>query len=200
MTNNNNKKEYNMSSSELIVEPIVEPIVEKVIVPPKKNYLNNKDILAQVALSKQRSQMTNELALMLQTLTKRYAKKGNFANYSYNDDMQAYALLMLCKTWASFDENKSNNPFAFFTQCIKNSFIQYLNQERRVRDIKDRSLVEHGFNPSFNYILEHEGDYHEKREAMMNGEIDDYTREVVTFAAPVQKNEDVDTEESVTAS
>lgn len=95
---------------------------------------------------------------------------------SYNEDMQAYALLMLCKTWASFDENKSNNPFAFFTQCIKNSFIQYLNQERRVRDIKNKSLIEHGFNPSFSYILEYEEEFHERREAAINGTLDDYTR------------------------
>lgn len=143
---------------------------------PRKNYLNNKDLMAQVKASKSKGQMTNELALMLQTLTKRYAKKGNFANYSYNEDMQAYALLMLCKTWASFDETKYNNPFAFYTQCVKNSFTQYLNQERRVRDIKDKSLIEHGFNPSYSYILEYEEDFHERREAVMNGTLDEYNK------------------------
>jgi len=138
----------------------------------KINYLNNKDLLANVIASKARGVMGNELATMLQMLTSRYAKKGNFANYSYNEDMQAYAMLMLCKTWASFDENKSNNPFAFFTQCIKNSFIQYLNQERRVRDIKNITLMEHGFNPSFSYILEHEEDFHDRREQMLNSDTD----------------------------
>ena len=82
--------------------------------------------------------MSNDLAKMLQLLTSRYAKKGNFANYTYNDDMQSYAMLMLVKTWNSFDPAKSSNPFAFFTQCIKNSFIQYLNYEKRQRDIRDR--------------------------------------------------------------
>ena len=146
---------------------------------PKKNYLNNKDLLANVIGSKKKGAMSNELALMLQTLTRRYAKKGNFANYTYNEDMQAYAMLMLCKTWSSFDPAKSDNPFAFFTQCIKNSFIQYLNQERKVRDIKDRSLIEGGFNPSFSCLLNHEEEFHERREAMLNGEIDEYTRSVV---------------------
>ena len=149
-----------------------------IVVPPKKNYLNNKDILAQVRMSKAKGTMSNELALMLQTLTRRYAKKGNFANYSYNEDMQAYAMLMLCKTWSSFDENKSDNPFAFFTQCIKNSFIQYLNQERKVRDIKNKTLIENGFNPSFSYMIEHEEDFHERREALFNGEIDTYAKSV----------------------
>ena len=158
--------------------------------PPVKNYLNNKDLLARVIESKTKGRMSDPLALMLQTLTKRYAKKGNFANYSYNEDMQAYAMLMLCKTWSSFDENKSNNPFAFFTQCIKNSFIQYLNQERKVRDIKNRSLIEHGLNPSYSYIIEHEEDYHERREAIMNGELDTYTSEKENTECPVEVNED----------
>lgn len=157
------------------IPTITFPVVEAVIpsthhVPKKVNYLNNKDLLANVVASKSKGVMSNELAKMLQMLTSRYAKKGNFANYSYNEDMQAYAMLMLCKTWASFDEQKSNNPFAFFTQCIKNSFIQYLNQERRVRDIKNITLMENGFNPSFSYILEHEEDFHDRREQMLSSD------------------------------
>lgn len=164
--------------------PITEtPVTTEVVAPtsPKKNYLNNKDLLFQVVTSKKKGIMSNELANMLLTLTSRYAKKGNFANYSYNDDMQAYAMLMLCKTWSAFDENKSSNPFAFFTQCIKHSFIQYLNQERRVRDIKNKSLIENGFNPSLSYTLDHEEEFHERREAMINGNLDEYARNNVTI-------------------
>lgn len=131
--------------------------------PPKRkvNYLNNKDLLAEVITSKKQKKMTNKLAHMLQTLAAKYAKKGNFANYTYNDDMQAYAMLMLVKTWDSFDPKKSSNPFAFFTQCIKNSFIQYLNQERRQRDIRDVMLVDNGLSPSYTY----QADYESKNKA-----------------------------------
>lgn len=137
----------------------IAPIVTGVV--KKKNYLNNKDLMAQVMMSKQYMQMNNVLAHMLQTLCKRYAKKGNFANYSYNEDMQGYAMLMLVKTWHSFNPAKSNNPFAFFTQCIKNSFIQYLNQERKQRDVKNGMLVDSGFNPSHSYMLDYEARGHE---------------------------------------
>jgi hypothetical protein len=118
-------------------------------------YLNNKDLLAQVILSKKNGKMTNELAKMLQLLTMRYGKKGNFANYTYNDDMQSYAMLMIVKTWNGFDPAKSSNPFAWFTQCIKNSFIQYLNYEKRQRDIRDEVLVDSGMLPSYNYQQEY---------------------------------------------
>jgi hypothetical protein len=140
-------------------------VVKEVFDKPKRpvKYLNNKDLLAEVVKSKQltaklgRNFMTNELAKMLQLLCARYAKKGNFANYTYNEDMQGYAMVMLVKTWNSFDPAKSSNPFAFFTQCIKNSFIQNLNMEKRQRDIKDATLVDHGLSPSYNYQYEYAG-------------------------------------------
>lgn len=124
-------------------------------VPKKKNYLNNKDLLAQVLLSKEQDQMTDKLAHMLQMLCKRYASRGNFANYTYNEDMQAYAMYMLVRTWRSFNPEKSNNPFAFFTQCVKNSFIQFLNQEKRQRVVRDELLVDAGLSPSYTYQIEY---------------------------------------------
>jgi RNA polymerase sigma factor (sigma-70 family) len=117
----------------------------------KTIYLNNRELLAAVHQSKTKGQMSDTLAKMLQLLCSKYAKKGNFVNYSYNDDMQSYAMLMLVRTWNSFNPEKSNNPFAFFTQCIKNSFIQYLNQEKRQRVIRDEMLVDQGMSPSHGF-------------------------------------------------
>lgn len=114
-------------------------------------YLSNKELLAEVKTSKELGRMTDMLAKMLQLLCSKYAKKGSFINYSYNEDMQAYAMMMLVRTWNSFDPDKSNNPFAFFTQCIKNSFIQYLNHEKRQRDVRDALLIDQGLNPSYGY-------------------------------------------------
>lgn len=124
----------------------------QVIVPGSKNiYLSNRELLAEVKKAKKKGEMSNELARMLQMLCSRYAKKGNFVNYTYNEDMQAYAMMMLVRTWNSFNPEKSSNPFAFFTQCIKNSFIQYLNQEKRQRNIRDLVLVDQGLNPSYGF-------------------------------------------------
>ena len=120
------------------------------------NYLNNNDLLAETVKSLDQGAMTDKLAHMLMTLVERYGKKGNFANYTYNDDMQAYALMMLVRTWQSFKPDRSRNAFAFFTQCVKNSFIQYLNQERRQRDIRDEMLVSSGLSPSHTYTLANE--------------------------------------------
>lgn len=114
-------------------------------------YLTNKELLAAVNESKQLGRMTDPLVKMLQLLCSKYARKGNFVNYSYNEDMQAYAMMMLVRTWNSFNPEKSDNPFAFFTQCVKNSFIQYLNQEQKQRDVRDLLLIDSGLNPSYGY-------------------------------------------------
>lgn len=128
-------------------------VEEVVVIKAKKprNYINNKDLLIQLALSKEQDQMTNDLVKMLTTLCDRYGAKSNFGGYSYLDDMKAYAMYMLVRTWRAFKPEKSSNPFAFFTQCIKNSFIQFLKKERIERDIRDQLLVENGLNPSYAY-------------------------------------------------
>jgi hypothetical protein len=95
--------------------------------------------------------MSDTSAKMLILLCSKYAKKGNFVNYSYNSDFQGYAMLMLVRNWNSFNPEKSSNPFAYFTQCIKASFIQYLNQEKRQRVIRDEILIDQGMNPSHGF-------------------------------------------------
>lgn len=121
----------------------------------RTDYINNKNLLAEVLASKELGRMSDKLARMLQLLTLKYSKKGNYAGYTYNEDMQAFAMMMLVKTWSAFNPEKSSNPFAFYTQCIKNSFKQYLNDEKRQRTVRDALYVDSGLTPSYTYQLEH---------------------------------------------
>jgi len=114
-------------------------------------YLSNKELLREILLSKEQGKMSDTLAKMLQLLCYRYSKHPGFVGYSYNEDLQSYALMMLVRTWNSFNPDKSNNPFAFYTQCIKHSFVQYLNQEKKQRTIRDNLLIDQGMSPSFGY-------------------------------------------------
>jgi hypothetical protein len=118
---------------------------------PKK-YLTNASLLEAVIKSKKAGQMSNELALMLMLLSKRIASKSNFANYSYKEDMIAEAMCNLAKHALKFDENKSNNPFAFYTSAIMHSFYQFLNTEKKHRNIRDTILLEEGYNASFGFM------------------------------------------------
>ena len=118
---------------------------------PVTEYVNNKGLLEEFKISKARGEMTPALAKMLMLICERYARKGSYVSYTYNEDMQAFALMNLVKSWKSFNPEKSNNPFAYFTSCITNSFLQYLNQERRHRNIRDALLVENGLDPSYTF-------------------------------------------------
>lgn len=114
-------------------------------------YLSNKELLPEVVKSLEKGEMTNLLAKMLLKLCQNYARKGSYINYSYNEEMQGYAMMMLVRTWKGFNPEKSENPFAFYTQCIKNSFTQYLNYESKQRRVRDHIMIDQGLNPSFNY-------------------------------------------------
>lgn len=120
-----------------------------------RNYLSNHNILEQLRLSKQQGKMNNELAKMIRLLCERYASKGNFSGYTYVEDMMSYALLNICKNWALFDETKYDNPFAYYTQYIKNSYIQYLKMEKKQRNIRDALLIDNGLDASFNFQLDY---------------------------------------------
>jgi DNA-directed RNA polymerase specialized sigma subunit len=126
----------------------------------KRAYINNKNLLIEVHASKAQGKLSNKLAQMFQTLCANYATKGCWVNYTYNEDMQAYAMLMLVKTWNGFKPEKSNNPFAFYTQCIKNSFRQYLNVEKKQRTVRDLLLVDQGLTPSYGFQEENGSDQH----------------------------------------
>lgn len=127
----------------------------------KNNYLNNKDMLAELKKSKADGKMTTELTKMIMMLCKRYGQHPWFINYSYNDDMQAFALLTVVKFWNRFDETKSTNAFAYFTQIIKRAFYQFNIQEKKHRNIRDLLLIEHGENPSHSFGNDHDSDnYH----------------------------------------
>lgn len=94
--------------------------------------------------------LTNELAKMMLKLVQRYAMRGNWRNYTFNDEMQSAALLQLSEVGLKFNEAKSQNPFAYYTATVNNSFTRVFNTEKRNQNIRDDVLQENGHMPSFN--------------------------------------------------
>lgn len=93
--------------------------------------------------------MTNELAKMLMTLCDRYATRGNWRGYSYLEEMKGYAMVHFVHMGLQFDESKSSNPFAYYTQALMNCFRRVLNIEKNHQNIRDDILVMNNYNPSF---------------------------------------------------
>lgn len=99
--------------------------------------------------SKDHGQMTRKLAHMFMKLCERYATRSNWRGYTYNDEMRSQALLQLSQIGLQFDESKSQNPFAYYTAAITNSFTRVLNIEKRSQNLRDDILEMNGLTPSY---------------------------------------------------
>ena len=99
--------------------------------------------------SKEHGQMTDNLARMFIKLCERYATRGNVRGYTYNDEMRGQAILQLTQIGLQFDESKSDNPFAYYTAAVTNSFVRIINIEKRNQNIRDDILEMNGMNPSW---------------------------------------------------
>ncbi len=104
--------------------------------------------------SKDHGQITNTLARMYIKLCERYATRGNVRGYTYNDEMRGQAILQLTQIGLQFDESKSDNPFAYFTAAVTNSFVRIINIEKRNQVIRDDLLEINGMNPSYTRMSE----------------------------------------------
>lgn len=108
--------------------------------------------------------LTPELAKMMMKLVERYGMRGNWRGYTYNDEMQSAALLQLSEVGLKFNEARSQNPFAYYTATITNSFTRVLNLEKRNQNIRDDMLQDGGYMPSFNRQLDDEAAQQRARE------------------------------------
>lgn len=115
--------------------------------------------------SKDHAKATDKLALMWMKLCERYATRGNVRGYTYNDEMRGQAILQLAQIGLQFDESKSNNPFAYYTAAVTNSFVRVINLEKRNQNIRDDILEMNDMNPS--HTRQHKGEWEAamKREA-----------------------------------
>lgn len=99
--------------------------------------------------SKDHGQMTPKLAHMFMKLCERYATRSNWRGYTYNDEMRSQSLLQLSQIGLQFDESKSQNPFAYYTAAITNSFTRVLNIEKRNQNLRDDILEMNNLTPSY---------------------------------------------------
>jgi hypothetical protein len=106
--------------------------------------------------SKDHGRITEELGKMYLMLAERYAQRSNWRGYTYVDEMKGQAILQLSQIGLQFDESKSENPFAYYTAAVTNSFTRVLNIEKRVQNIRDDILEDNGLTPSWSRQTQNE--------------------------------------------
>ena len=125
----------------------------------KGHYVTNAELLEAIEEAKKLSvkkkesppRPTSRLAKYLWLIAERYSYSPSFGGYSFREDMVAFAVVNLVANWYKFDPEKSDNPFAFYTTAVYRSFLQYLADEKKQRDIRDELLIDAGANPSFSF-------------------------------------------------
>ena len=149
----------------------------KVNFPPFKHYAYVGDEVKEVARSHwegglgnghfnpEHGKITNKLGTMFLKLVERYSHRGNWRGYTYVDEMRGQAILQLSYIGLQFNEQKSDNPFAYYTAAVNNSFTRVLNLEKRNQMIRDDILIEQGHLPSYGRQIQHENELRELREA-----------------------------------
>jgi hypothetical protein len=148
--------------ADLVDEPVLDAKHIRLNFPPFYHYRLNdakepflvgkshwKGDLEHGEFSKDHGQATRTLATMYMKLCERYATRSNWRGYTYNEEMRGQALLQLSQIGLQFDESKSQNPFAYYTAAITNSFTRILNLEKKNQNIRDDMLEQAGLNPSW---------------------------------------------------
>jgi hypothetical protein len=157
----------------------------KVNFPPFKHYIIEDDgDYREVARSHWRGDLntgdfcvdhgriTNTLGKMYLKLVERYSHRANWRGYTYVDEMRGQALLQLSYIGLKFNEAKSDNPFAYYTAAVNNSFTRVLNIEKKNQTIRDDMLIDHGHLPSYTRQLAHEEELRKLRESTVLEEND----------------------------
>ena len=126
------------------------------IVKPKKNknhYIDNKLFFQEMIDWKKKVNEAHDqgdpippvsdyIGLCFYEIAQNLAKKPNFMNYQFKDDMIGDGIencLMYC---SNFDPDKSNNPFSYFTQIIYYAFLRRIMKERKQSYVKNKMIQE----------------------------------------------------------
>ena len=106
-----------------------------------KNYINNKTLYAAMIQyknslkeaeekNKSKPQVSRYIGESILLICNNLAKKPNFSGYTYKQDMISDGIIDCISAVDNFDPDKTNNPFAYFTQIAWNAFIRRIHKEK----------------------------------------------------------------------
>lgn len=115
------------------------------------NYINNKEFYAMLVDFKEATRIAQEenspspripekIGKCFIMIATKLSNKGNFVGYTYKDEMISDALENCIVAVHSFNPEKSQNPFAYFTQIIWYAFLRRIEKEKKQTYVKYKSL------------------------------------------------------------
>ena len=116
-----------------------------------EHYVNNKEFLAALIKyredieiaeiqGKPKPRITNYLGECFLKIATHLSFKPNFVNYMFKDDMICDGIENCVQYINNFNPEKSQNPFAYFTQIIHYAFLRRIQKERSNWKLKIKFL------------------------------------------------------------
>jgi hypothetical protein len=119
----------------------------------KKNYINNKDLYDALVQYKKDCQdaensgdnkpmVSKYIGESIYQIATRLSTKPNFSGYSFKEDMIMDGIENCLQYMHNFDPQKTQNPFAYFTQIIWYAFLRRIAKEKKQMYIRYKSSHE----------------------------------------------------------
>jgi len=121
----------------------------------KPHYVDNKKFLEAMIehrdkcekaekRGRKKPEVTNYIGECFLKIANHLSYRPNFINYTYRDDMISDGIENCLQYMSNFNPNKSNNPFAYFTQIIYYAFIRRIQKEKKQQDVKAKLIANSG--------------------------------------------------------
>jgi len=131
---------------------IIKPMAKR---KRSEHYVNNKEFLAALIKyqedieiarlqDKPKPVIPRYIGECFLKIANHLSYRPNFINYTYRDDMISDGIENCLQYMSNFNPNKSNNPFAYFTQIIYYAFIRRIQKEKKQQDVKAKLIANSG--------------------------------------------------------
>jgi len=100
-------------------------------------YLSNKELYIEIIISKAQGRLTRRAQGMLELLAKRTIKKMRYSNNDDKMDCLQSGFLDMFDNWYNFNEEKSKNAFAYFTEVFKRGIAKEWNNLYKRKGMDD---------------------------------------------------------------
>ena len=125
-----------------------------------EHYVNNKEFLAAlikyredkeiaVLQNKPKPPIPRYIGECFLKIANHLSFKPNFVNYMFKEDMISDGIENCVNYIHNFNPEKSQNPFAYFTQIIHYAFLRRIQREKRQLEIKNKILENSGYAEVF---------------------------------------------------
>ena len=123
----------------------------------KEHYVNNKEFLAAMVEYKEKCNkaeergrkkppVTNYIGECFLKIANHLSYRPNFINYTFRDDMISDGIENCLQYLGNFNPEKSNNPFAYFTQIIYYAFVRRIQKEKKQTTIKHKLIMDANYD------------------------------------------------------